>query len=104
MELTKITTKFAVTLYKCYLQRVESGIPRSSAIEFNSLSHSEFPDFSDDDIDFCINEMKSHKYIKVDILGYITLQSTFIYDMENRFKSGLTEVIKFLANLASNII
>ena len=62
MELTKITTKFAVTLYKCYLQRVESGIPRSSAIEFNSLSHSEFPDFSDDDIDFCINEMKSHKY------------------------------------------
>lgn len=101
MELTKITNKFAVTLYKQYLESIKSGIPRTTAIEFNNLS---LPDFSDDDIDYCIDEMKKHRYIKVDILGNITLQPNFIYYMENRFKSDLSEVVNFLANIASNII
>ncbi len=104
MELTKITTKFAVVLYKNYLQRIKSDIPRTVAVEFNNLSSSNFPDFSDDDISYCIEEMKNHKYITEDILGNITLEPTFIYTMENRFKSNLSEVINFLANITSNII
>jgi len=104
MELTKITTKFAVILYKNYLQRIKSDIPRTTAVEFNNLSSSNFPDFSDDDIDYCLKEMKNHKYIKEDILGNITLEPTFIYTMENRLKSNLSEVINFLANITSNII
>ena len=72
MELTKITTKFAVVLYKNYLQRIKSDIPRTIAVEFNNLSSSNFPDFSDDDISYCIEEMKNHKYITEDILGNIT--------------------------------
>ena len=64
MELTKITNKFAVTLYKQYLESIKSGIPRTTAIEFNNLS---LPDFSDDDSDYCIDEMTKHRYIKVDM-------------------------------------
>lgn len=104
MELTSITTKFAVSLYKSYLERIKSDVPRSVAAEFNNPSHSDFSDFSDDNIDYCLKELKNHKYIKEDILGNITLQPVFICDMENRFKSDLTKVLKFLADLASNII
>ena len=98
VELTKDAQKAAAIIYKSYLNKVKDGMSKTEARKFsdNELCGL-LKKYQLDDISLIESELITVFSMKTDILDNVTLSTSFIIFMENRFKNGLTEVISFLS-------
>ncbi len=106
IELTKDADKMLCCLYKEYLQRIKYGNSKSSSRFFKmeyTKSDSILSQWHHDDVCATRNELKNNGLLKVQISGNFELTDNAISYMENRFKSGIAEVTKHLANLVAEI-
>lgn len=102
MTLTKDTDKMLCLIYREYLNRRKSDIPKSEAVMFEhpSMLQTQFlQDYLEDDINSTILELKKNDLIKAYIDNSFRLNDSLIVYMENRFKNGLKEVVDFLSKI-----
>lgn len=105
-ELTKDADKMLCCLYKEYLQRIKFGSSKTSSRRFKmeyTKSDDILSQWHDDDICTTRNELKRNGLLKVQISGNFELTDNAISYMENRFKSGIAEVTKYIADFVSDI-
>ena len=106
MQFTKDTSKVLTVIYKMYLERRKNGQSKSSAKNFDLEFYkgiSCLSSWSEDDITDSLSELRKANFIKEYISGDFVLQDALIIHMENRFKNGLSEVSKYLADLIADI-
>lgn len=106
MELTKDAEKLICLLYKSYLQKRKSGIPKSEATCFGSSHniHEQLcPELIFEDVDDTCRELSRADLLNcswADNTAYhVTLSDNAIIYMENRFKNGLAEVLEFVEKI-----
>ena len=107
MQFTKDTSKVLTVIYKMYLERRKNGQSKSSAKNFDLEFYKSIPclsSWSEDDITDSLSELRKANFIKEYISGDFVLQDALIIHMENRFKNGLSEVSKYLADLIADIV
>lgn len=107
MEFTKDTSKVLTAIYKTYLERRKDGYSKSSAKQFDLEFYKDISclsSWSEDDILDSLSELSKAKFIKEYISGDFEVQDSLIIQMENRFKNGISEVTKYLADLVSGIV
>ena len=107
MQFTKDTSKVLTVIYKMYLERRKNGQSKSSAKNFDLEFYkgiSCLSSWSEDDITDSLSELRKANFIKEYISGDFVLQDALIIHMENRFKNGLSEVSKYLADLIADIV
>lgn len=104
-QLTRDAQKLLCRMYKQYLERCASGLSKTDANYFGDtyLVHKTFcPSVSFEDVDELIWELRRNDYILGDpgddILSEVSITSSGIVFMENRFKNGIKDVLSFLAN------
>lgn len=99
-ELTKDAEKLICCIYKEYLEKHKSGIPKSKAKRFGINFYQDIKSlskWSSEDISDTLQELHQNGYIKQDISGgFFLLDSAVVY-MENRFKKGLEEITDFIS-------
>lgn len=95
IELTRDAQKAAAKIYKEYLNRIDSGLTKSDAKIFSDSDMEML--FKNEDFDDIKSELVSTFSMKTNILEDITLSSSFISFMENRFKNGIKDVVGFLS-------
>ncbi len=86
VELTRSAKKSLATLYREYCQRLNAGQKKSQAVSFPSYAES----ISEDR-----NELKNAGFIRVDILGDISLTDKAIIYMENKTLDTIKEWLSF---------
>lgn len=101
--LTKDSETLICHIYKAYLEKRKSGIPKSDANYFESseVIHRELlPEWLFEDVDDTCRELSRAKLICCkwgdDISIDIKISDLGISYMENRFKNGLAGVIDFI--------
>lgn len=102
MELTKDADLLVCCVYKEYLNRRKSGIPKRQANTFH-------PDFKEttqklsnwhhDDYLFTVSELKRAGFARLYPDGTFAITDQCVIYMENRFKNGLKEVTDFVTKL-----
>ena len=100
MTLTKASDKFLCLVYAIFLKRVKNGTPRSDAMEFyvsESWRSELFPDLSDSDYRDILHELS----VESDMAGNFSLSHSALVYMENRFKTGLKEVLDYVSSAFS---
>ncbi len=93
--MTKETEKAFKILYCEYKRRRKSGSPKHEAVEFEGDSISKIEAFSKwhpADIQYAVRELKNAGYVKIDILGYVTLLENGIIFMESKPKEFFSEL------------
>lgn len=95
IELTRDAKKAAAKIYKEYLNRIDNGLTKSEAKIFSDSDMEML--FKNEDFDDIKSELVSTFSMKTNILEDITLSSSFISFMENRFKNGIKDVVGFLS-------
>ena len=101
-ELTKDADKLICCIYKEYLEKRKSKVPKLEAKEFEGNFYKDIKalsNWSDPDISETLQELHDKKYVKKDVLGDFILNDDAIIYMENRFKDGLKEVMDFISSL-----
>ena len=104
MTLTKAADKFLCLVYAVYLKRVKQGMPRTDAMAFDvseAWRGKLFPDLSDSDYRDILHELNAAFDLDVDMSGNFFLSHSAIVYMENRFKTGLQEVLNYLSSAFS---
>lgn len=102
MELTKDADKFLCVLYKEYLQRRKSGIPRRGCKYFSSEELKNlFPNDSFDDLMDYATELKKAFGVFIDIVGGLSLSDQAVIFMENRFPNGIASVLDWIAKITN---
>lgn len=103
--ITKDAEKLLCTLYKEYLERRKNGLSKSEANYFDSsdeINQRFFPEWTSDDTSDICWELKRANLIFCfpgdDLANEVSLTSDAIIRMENRFKNGIVDVLKFLSN------
>lgn len=106
MDLTKDSEKLLCILYKSYLEKRKSGIPKSIAKSFGSshdIHESLCPNWIFEDVDDTCRELSRSGMLNCfwadNIAYYVNLSDLAISYMDNRFKNNLKDVINFLASL-----
>jgi hypothetical protein len=87
-------------IYKVYLQRRKSGMPKTEAfvlLDYDAFRNEHMPEYDRYDFANSITELKQNQYIKMYVDGGFELTNNTIILMENRFKNGLHDVIDFIA-------
>ena len=104
-QLTRDAQKLLRVMYKQYLEKRSSGLSKTGANYFGDTYcvHKAFcPSASFEDTDELIWELSRKGYVLGDlgddILSQISMTSSGIAFMENRFKNGVKDVLSFLAN------
>ena len=100
MELTKDADKMICCIYKTFLQRRKSNIPKSSARRFdrNYFNIDKIlSSWLDEDISDTLLELGRSGIVKIYIGGNFDLTDFGIIYMENRFKNGFNEVTDFIS-------
>lgn len=106
MEFTKDTSKVLVSIYKMYLERRKEGQSKTVAKQFDFEFYKDVPclsSWSEDDVCDSLSELSNSGFIKEYISGDFEIQNALIIQMENRFKNGLSDVTKYLADIIANI-
>lgn len=101
--MTRETEKAFKILYCEYKRRRKAGESKSDAVEFEDTSVGSIPAFRKwlpADINYAVQELGDAKYVKVDILGNITLQESGIEYMESKPKEYF-QGLKDFFNLGS---
>ena len=104
MTLTKASDKFLCLVYAIFLKRVKNGTPRSDAMEFyisESWRSELFPDLSDSDYRDILHELSEAFAVESDMAGNFSLSHSALVYMENRFKTGLKEVLDYVSSAFS---
>lgn len=104
-QLIRDAQKLFCDMYQQYLEKRSSGLSKTDANYFGDthLIHETFcPLDPFDDVDELIWELNQNGYIigepGDDILSEISITSSAIVYMENRFKNGAKDVLSFLSN------
>lgn len=104
-DLSHDADKLLCVLYKSFLEKRKNGISKSNAKVFGSSHniHKELlPSWIFEDVDDTCRELSRNGFLNClwgdDIAFQVSLSDTAIVYMENRFKHGLSEVAKFVAN------
>lgn len=109
-ELTKDADAMICVLYKNYLRRRKSGVPKRDAKFFGGSAeiHTDLmPKWSFEDVDETCRELSRAGFLdchfadNVTYLAYLT-DDAIIY-MENRFKDGISSLLEHLHSLMSII-
>lgn len=106
IQLSKDADYLICLIYKYYLELRDNGIPKSDAKilgDSQNVNQNIIPEWSFEDTDDTCRELIKKKLLDNRIYmdnycGYMNLSDDGIIYMENRFKNGLKEVIKFLTN------
>lgn len=91
--MTKDTEKAFVIVYSEYLRRRSFGTAKCEAVRFDDSKIRAIDGFSKwnpADINYCLHELKNLGYIKMDIIGNVTLTEAGIEFMENKPKEYFT--------------
>lgn len=104
MELSKDAQKLIHLMYKNYLEKRHSGLPKSDATVFGSsqdIHDNLLPDWIIEDINETCRELDSADmldcfYADGDVY-YSHLSDSCIVYMENRFKKGMKDLLSFIA-------
>lgn len=102
MEITKESEKIICCIYKIYLERRKKGVSKSEAVKFEDNFYKydkHLLKFSECDVDDCLQELNENKYIRMNIIGEITLENSTIVYMENRFKNNFKTLVDFIVDL-----
>lgn len=87
--------------YRQYCISVSNKISKQFKADFykeiKTLSN-----WSDDDISDSLVELKQAHFIKMNIIGGFIIEDALIIQMENRFKSSLSEITKYIADLVAD--
>lgn len=97
IELTKDSSKVLALLYKEYLEKVKSGCSKSQSREFDGNKLNFITDMHPDDIENCLEELNKNNLIETNILGDFNLTDIAVYNMENRFKNNIKDVLSFIS-------
>lgn len=106
MELTKDADKLICCIYKEYLEKRKSGNSKVDSKNFSSDFYKNIKvisSWNSADISDTLRELKTAGFIKLYLHGSFVLNDNAIIYMENRFKAGITEVTKYIADLVSDI-
>ena len=101
--MTRDTEKAFVIIYAEYLHRRSFGTAKYEAVRFQSAKLRAIEAFStwdSEDIRYCLNELRKLGYVKLDIIGDMTLQESGIEYMEN--KPG--DYFKMFVNVVKDLI
>jgi hypothetical protein len=103
--LTRDSEKLICSMYKRYTEKRSAGYSKSDAAFFGNTHdiHENFcPTKTFEDVDEMVWELKRNGYIDGDegenILFEISITSSCIVYMENRFKNGAKDILSFLSN------
>ena len=100
MNLTKDADLLACCLYKEFLNRRKSGIPKRQANYFDSTfykSSDKISSWCSEDFHDTVVELKHEGLAKMYIDGGFAITDAFVIYMENRFRNNLIEVTDFIA-------
>lgn len=103
MELTKDTSKVVASIYNVYLERRNEGKSKADSKRFESDFYKYIKGLADcpsADISDSLRELNNAHFIRKNIIGGFEIEDALIIKMENRFKSGILEVAKYVADLA----
>lgn len=106
MEFTKDTSKVLASIYKIYLERRKDGESHNEAAMFQKDFYKNvkaLSDFHESDIQSCLSELKHIGFTKVYASGSFVVEKKLMAYMENRFKSGIVEVTKYITDLIAGI-
>lgn len=105
MDLTKDSEKLLCLLYKSYLEKVNSGLSKSTANAFgdsHKIHDTLCPDWLFEDVDETCRQLSRAGFLKCfwadGIASETSLSDSGIVYMENRFKNSLLSVADFLSN------
>lgn len=106
VKLTKDSDKMLREIYASYLERRAAGVPKGAAKDF--ADETQWPeDYADSwkspNAGESLAELKRAGMIKLFIIGGFKLTDDSIIYMENRFKNGLSEVLKTFGEIKSAI-
>ena len=99
-ELTKDAEKMLCIVYKMYLEKVKSGMSKTSSNSFEEdfyKSDSVLSRWHTDDISMTLLELGRKGYFKIYIGGNFLMTDQAIIYMENRFKDGFVAVTDFIS-------
>ena len=106
LKISKSSKQILYTMYKEYLQRIKNGDSKQSAKIFGSskeIRRQLFPDLRAIDVLEDLGELARNKLVSGppadDDFYFCALTDLAIYELENRFKNGLREVVDFLLKL-----
>lgn len=103
--MTKDTEKAFVIIYSEYLRRRSFGTAKNQAAKFEDAKlHAieAFSNWNTEDIRYSLHELKNLGYIKMDVLGDVTLQESGIEYMDRMPKeyfSSFAGLVKGIAEL-----
>ena len=106
INLTKDADKAICLIYKEYLSKRNSGIPKKVAKDFSSRD--QWPDSFSSELGFLdfletLNELKADGFVKRFIGGGFQLEDAGIIYMEQRFPNGIAQVLDWLGKIKSVI-
>ena len=106
IQLTKDADKLICLIYKEFLIRRENGTPKRQAKDFpesHCLPDSFLSEFSEEDLNDTLLELKNAGLVKVFIYGNFQLEDRGIIYMEQRFPNGVAQVLDWLGKIKSAI-
>lgn len=102
MQLTKDADKLACSMYKSYLEKRKSGMNKVNSRHFEPgeiRTYRLCSNWSVSDIKSTVAELSRADLGTMYYNGGFMANDKFIIYMENRFKSGLLEVVDFISKL-----
>lgn len=95
--LTRNVDKMMCVFYKEYLERIENGMPKEHAVQFEGgfplkWKMDLFPDDDEQDCMLAFRELKNEFNFMVFTAGGFVLNDKLILHMERRFPRGLKQV------------
>lgn len=100
VQLTKKADALIGIIYKCYLERMNSGESESTSRDFGFNFYSKTSDlysWDEDDYDDRLIELSQNALIKKMVDGDFRITDNGLVYMENRFKNGIKDVIDFIS-------
>lgn len=104
-RLTKDAEKLLCVLYKDYLEKRKSGVPRGEANYFSDSDYIQdkfLPNWTSDDVSDLCWEMHRAGVLRCtpgdNLANNVTLTPDAIARMENRFKDNVKEIAEFIGN------
>ena len=96
LPITKNSYKLLKTIYEEYLRRVDE-MPNSDAKVFFTIPDFIREQFPKKDYYIYINELKENEFVRLYCDGGFMLTNKAILFMENRVKSGISDVSDFIS-------
>ena len=105
--MTKDTEKAFVIIYSEYLRRRSFGTAKNQAVRFESEKLRAIEAFSNwipEDIRYCLQELRKIGFVKIDIIGDVTLQELGIEYIESKPREyflAFAGIVKGIAELVA---